>query len=305
MENKNILNIAIVLTVGVILAGSLLMPVISAYGDETLTVHNTGAYFTTSDENEHTLVINATTITYDGKPCIYPDMELYGSATLMVGPDWFLRIAKLTTPAGAIEYIITGPPQQYNRVGTSEEGDCVVTINGSDISAVCGERTVTRTGMEYTISDRGNWVLSHDPYVLENTQFVAAIRNVSNIDVLEIVRGTINDPDNYTTTMCRTWYFSQQVTGTLTDSDYTVSLATVNGPLKKLNEITQTATVNFEGVGDVTRTITIDYILVPETITYNNPDYVGYSGLIYAIPVMVIIALLMVAVGGLFLRRSD
>lgn len=279
MENgfmNKIIGLVLVLVIGATLVGGLLAPTISGLTDKQLTVTNEGSYFTVPDDGEHTLVVNGTQITYDGQPCVYPDMELYSSATVMVGSDWFLRISKTTNPANSIEYVIAGPPQQYSRLGNSvTDGDCTITINGASITAVCGSVTQTRTGMEYTIADKGDWVLSHDPYVLADTQFVAAIRNISSIDIMEIVRGTIDSPADYTAVMCRTWHFNETKTGTLTDSEFSVNLANVNGPLKKLNEITQTATVNFEGVGDLQRTITIDYILVPAQLTYDNPAYIG------------------------------
>lgn len=307
MNANDLIKLVVGVIVGALMLSAILTPMIHASTDETITIKNEGAYFTTPDENEHTLLINATEITYDGEPCIYPDMELYGSATVLVGNDWFLRISKSTNPANSIEYVIAGPPQQYTRIGNSiTDGECVITINGTGITAVCGSTTATRTGVEYIIADQGEWVLSHDPYVLANTPFVAAIRNISAIDIMEIVRGTINTPAEYETTMCRTWHFSELKTGTLTDSEFTVSLADADGDLKKLNEITQTATVNFEGVGDITRTITIDYILVPETITYDNPDYVGdnIAQILGVIPILVTVGLILGVVGVAFSRRE-
>lgn len=105
---NKLIQYVVMAAVGVLIFSALLIPFTHSATAEQLTVTNTGSFFTTPDDGEHTIVINAETITYDGKPCIYPDLSLYGSATVIVGEDWFLRLEKSTSTG--VNYILAGPP---------------------------------------------------------------------------------------------------------------------------------------------------------------------------------------------------
>lgn len=292
------------LMVGVLLLACFI-PSITAYTDETKTIKNVGSYFTTPDDGEHTIVIDATTITFDGEPCIYPDLSLYGSANAIIGEDWFLRL-EFNPNNNLVSYILAGPPQQYVNLGNSSMGALTVTINGNGFTTtnLSTSTEVTRTNVTWFITDKGDYVLSHDPYVLDGTTFVGAIRNVTAYDLFEIVTGTIDTPSEYVTTPVRMYSFTSTETGTFTSASYTVDLATVNGDLKKLNQITEDMTCTYPTDGEVTRTINIDYVIVPVSLTYDNPAYVGgvLSIIMQMLPLIIGVGLLMVGVAYFITR---
>ena len=298
MDIKNWMAVLIGLLVGIIILACFI-PSITAYTDETKTIENVGSYFTTPDDGEHTIVIDATTITFDGEPCIYPDLSLYGSANAIIGEDWFLRL-EFNPNNNLVSYILAGPPQQYVNLGNSSMGALTITINGDGFTTtnLSTSSEVTRSNVTYFIADKGDYVLSHDPYVLNDTAFVGAIRNISNYDLFEIVSGTIDTPDEYVTTPIRLYSFTSTEMGTFGSASYTVDLATVNGDLKKLNQITENMTVTFPTDGEVTKTINIDYVIVPVEITYDNPAYAGgvLSIIMQMLPLIIGVGLLMVGV---------
>lgn len=304
MDIRNWTAVLLGLLVGVLVLACFI-PSITAYTDETKTVENVGSYFATPDDGEHTIVINATTITFDGEPCIYPDLSLYGSATVIIGKDWFLRLEKSSSTG--VNYILAGPPQQYVNLGNAGIGDLTVTISGTEFTTtnLSTSSTITRSDVTYFIADKGDYVLSHDPYVLDSTEFVGAVRNVSSYDLFEIVTGTISTPDDYTTTPVRMYSFTSTETGTFTSASYTVDLASVNGDLKKLNQITENMTVTYTTDGEVTKTITIDYVIVPVSLTYDNPAYVGgvLSIIMQMLPLIIGVGALMVGVTYFITRR--
>lgn len=307
MDPKKLATIIVAVIVGVILTSAILVPIVSDHTSAQKTVTNEGSYFTTPDDGEHTVVINAETITYDGEPCIYPDLSLYGSATLMVGEDWFVRLN--TATGNTVAVTIAGPPQNYANMGNSADGDITIVINGTGISATSATQTtpIVRTGLTYTIADKGDYVLAHDPYVLANTEFVGAIRNTTAYDVFEIVSGPIGTVADYDTVACRLWSFGETVTGTMTGATYTTTLNTVDGDLKKLDVINQTIDMSFPEAGAVSRNITIDYVIVPVSITYDNPAYVGnnLSSMLNIIPIIVIMGLVVGLAAAFFAGRND
>lgn len=303
-----VISLVVGLTVGVLLMMGLVAPLVADHANETKTATNIGSYFTTPDEGEHTIVIDRDTITFDGKSCNYPDLSLYGSATAIIGEDWFLRL-ELNTGNNLVSYILAGPPQQYVNLGNSSMGALTVTINGDGFTTtnLSTSSEVTRSNVTWFITDKSDYVLSHDPYVLNDTAFVGAIRNVSNLDLFEIVTGTINTPAEYETTPIRMFNFTSSETGTFTSASYTVDLADVAGDLKKLNQITEQLTTAYQTDGEVTKTITIDYVIVPASITYDNPAYVGSgsAALLKVIPLMVGICLIAFAAFAVRGRMND
>lgn len=306
MDTNKMIGLVVGVMVGIIIMSAALFPTIHASTDQTFTKTNVGSFFTTPDENEHTIVIDDTTITFDDNECIYPDLTLYGSATAMVGEDWFLRL-ELNTNNNLVTYILCGPPQQYVNLGNSSGGDLVITVSGTDVAFDGPSTDTTRNNLTYMIADKGDYVLSHDPYVLENTEFVGAIRNSTSLDIFELVTGSIGDTTTYDTTAVRIWSFSTTETGTLVSASYTVDLLNVYGDLKKLDKITETMDMTFTSAGDQSRTITIDYIIVPKEITYDNPAYVGddLADLFSVIPILITVGLILGIVGAVFVRRLE
>lgn len=303
MESKTLIGAIMAAVVGIILLGSLLGPTITAYNEPEREVTNTGSYFTVPDGEDHTIIVKADSITYDGEACIYPDLSIYGSATILIGDGWFCRLAN---ESQGIQFVVAGPNQTYQNLGYlgGTITDVTIAISGTSATFDNGISTPsTRTDLEYTIAPSGDYVLSHDPYFIEDTVFIGAIRNMQQQhDIFEIVAGEFTDPENISAEGCRLYNFSTTSTTTLESSSVVVSADSLaGGNLYKLDVMTQSFVLGDDTEG----TITIDYIIVPEKITYVNPDYIGdsTSAMIAAIMVLMIAALVIGAVA--FLRPRD
>lgn len=298
----NLIALILALAVGVILTGALLAPVVAEYSDDTTTYTNIGTPFTVADESEHTLIVAQDhTITFDGNPVPYPDVNHSGQVILMYGSDWILRMAQ-SNPTATASFSLAGPTDVFDYLGDSTTGDLTVSINGSDVSCSLGSTTKTRENMTYSICDKGAFVLSTSPHIVDSTEILVGLRNNSNeasADVFEIVSGTI---DNLEATMARAVISTASPNTGTTSSTFEVTTSEANGELLSLDLITQTVTF----WNSTTGTIAFDYAIVPETIEYANPNQIdGASSIIAAIPIIVIVALVLMAVGiGVNMRRE-
>ena len=310
---NKLIQYVVMAAVGVLIFSALLIPFTHSATAETLTVTNEGAYFTTPDDGEHTIIIQHGQITYDGAACVFPDVSLYGSATLMIGDNWFLRcdsgIDPATTP---LRYLIAGPPQQFSVIGTIDpatDDALTVTINGAAISATIGDTTVERENLRYTIANTGDFVLSNKPYILDNTPIIGGIRTQTNVggqsgDIFQIIEGNVGDIENMDATICRLFVFNVG-TFAVIDTEFSANTQAVNGDLLKLNSINESAV--FGENNEYTANITITYVIVPVTITYDNPEYVGdnLASVIGVIPLIVIVGLIVGIVGVIAVRRGN
>lgn len=291
--------------IGVLVFASLLIPFVDSGTAETLTIKNTGSYFTTPDEGEHTVIVDANTITYDGNACVYPDLSLYGSATVAIGADWFVRL-EWNTAHTTVSYVVAGPPQQYVNLGNSSSGALTISINSNEVTLTGPNNSITRTGLEYIIADKGNYVMSHDPYVKNDTEFIGAIRQATSVDLFEIVKGTISDVSTYQSIIPRVYRFTPGETGSVTNMTYTVTLNDVTTDLKKLDVINESATAVFNS-GNVDLSVTIDYIIVPVSVVYTNPGYAGddVAQVLGVLPLILIFALIMGVLGYAVYTRIE
>ena len=282
MDLKNWSVVLIGLAVATIILACFI-PSITAYTDETKTIKNTGAYFTAPDENEHTIIFDNGIITYDGKECIWPDFSYFGSIALMAGEDWCLRADAYNPTTQICRIVIAGPPHTFDVLGTygpSSGTSLVISISGDDVSFIPYTGDVagterTRDGLLYTIVDKGAYVMSYKPYLLEDTPIFGSIRNnnnSANADIFENVSGTIGDVDNMTATALRLYKgAATPQTGDFTDNVFTADAENVTTNLYKLDKISQTLTL----WDDSSTTLYLSYLIVPEVIVYDNPIYAG------------------------------
>ena len=251
-----IISLIIGLVTGILLLSGLVFPMVSYSAAEDLTIKNTGAYFTTPDEGEHTIVITEHTITFDDKVCQWPDISYFGSIALMAGEDWCLRVDTYNPNTNNARALLAGPPHLFDVllfIGPSYPNNTLtITISGDDVTfipVVEGEASSERTreGLLYTIADKGSYVMSYKPYLLEDTPVFGSIRNNSNsanADIFENVSGTIGDVSNMTATALRLFKGSATPsTGDFTDNVFTADAENVTTNLYKLDKINQTLTL--------------------------------------------------------------
>lgn len=291
MENKNILNIVIVLTVGVILAGSLLMPVISDATTTERTYTNEGVYYMTDDPTDYVLEFRGTDqqiIVNDELVTTFADLP-NSAWTLISTPEYLIR---MQGPSSNYACWITSITGTNNYIGSTTTESATVILTDSTITI--GSSVFDYTGEFRGIAKTGNYVMT------PTGGFV-----VSDTDTIIIGNGA---------TTVTHWYDAFYIIGTVDDiqvstsDSITVSNVTVhaneimgfNGSI--VNDISFVATD-----GTTTVDATYNRVIVPAEVTIDKTVKLtpGEIALINTIPVMVIVALLMVAVGGLYLRRND
>lgn len=296
MEKNNIFALVIALVVGIILAGSVLMPVMNTYDEPTRTYINEGIPFELADPNDtdtHTIIVDANGITSDG---ISVGSDLFVDYTIVFGEHSIIRY---TSTTGRVAYggIDTSESSGQNwidlRSGDTEQV-LTITISGDSLTAVNGTTTKTIEDQWAFISTEGNYRYTLNPCVTSTDRIIGG--------------GVTYSPFSSATVIC----FDGTTEGinagvyryspTVTIDDITVNTSTVTTNLLKIDSIVFDCTQS-----DTDKTATYTYFLAPEKITYNNPEYMGnnYATLLGAIPIMVIVALLMLAVGAIALRRAD
>lgn len=304
METKNVLSGIVSLTVVVICVAVIMMPVLADYTSTTRTYTNEGSYFIAPDGEDHTIVFGADAATVDGTTVEYPEGFGTGtskSTTVAFGEDWVLRLVN-----GYTRLQLAGPPHAYDAESLSSDG-ITASITGTTLDVTINSTDYTLTDCQYYLAAEGEHVLCYNPYVKEDTQIVGGIYATGNTsddvryDLFEVVSGTI--ADGFTASVCRAAIFtSPSTTGNIT-STFETNTETVSSDLLKVNSIVQDVTF----VDDSTAEVTLTYLIVPETITYTNAEYLGSgnSALLSAIPVLVIVSLVIAAVGMLVVRNRD
>ena len=311
MEKMNALTLIITLVVGVILTGALLGPVVNDATKTEATFTNEGYFYMQKISAEDT---NTYTLTYEYDPDAVTYSYTYNgdaidtsnwpaqplNVTLATdGETWLVR-------AGLNEYIGLqgfgtdingGGHNTWKTVATFEEGTITITYtNSSDV-------TSTKTG---TYTDL--WIYSPTPtdyvmkkadkaaYLLNDSEYLAmGVTSMSAWNTVIQITGTVEDftativyPPNLTTTVTNKAIDSETVSG-------------YNG-LNSLDKLTFT-------INDGTTSVnaTYSYFIVPAEVTSELTNHLtpGQISLMGAIPVMVIVALLMAAIGAIALRRAD
>lgn len=282
----NVLTLIITLVVGVILAGSLLAPVISnaqtTIGDP-ITYTNTGPYgelYVTDDvSGTHTIVMSAAdnTITYDGEVITTPARG-------------YLVVSDAITVAytGSYMTICYGSDQyQFNATWgnsydiTFENGTATMIRTSSS-----GDTTFTKeyTWIGYKVSENGNYIN------------VSSNVNVYCNDVKNMIA-----MGNYTSGDNDTFYIVKDGKVNLTNTTYTGSVALRSDTLVSGT----TDVINSYIVISVDDETFTPYVwAVEKTIMGHESGGASYT-LLGAIPILLIVALLMVAIGAIAFRRND
>lgn len=308
MDNK-ILTLCITLVVGVILAGSLLVPVLNSATETERTFENEDYFFTmdkilADDSETHTIVWEATDpdqLTIDGT-AFYPDWS--GSVTvaciesdivrcLFVGGDYILNVIGVD--------LVNGWGWTDHTSITAEFSNGTMTVTRV-ISGNTQVKTFSYTDA-YIINPTGTgeYVMktpTASAYVLEDSPILGM--GLSNFggsgNNLIRVSGDVTD-------------LTASVVSTPVSSDITIGDLTITSTeLTKYRGLYTFDKVEFPvTVEDTTTTITYSYVIVPASVTAELTNHLtpGQIALMSAIPIMVIVALLMVAIGAIAYRRAD
>ena len=298
--NNKLIPIVLTLVVGIILAGSVLMPVINDATETERTFINDGYMRYSAIESTATDEI---TIEWDytapksltvGDETI--DLSVLDKDTSIVfGDNWSVRY----TTAGDLQYI-GNLNADYLFVTATDEANLTITLNAGSATLVSGTTTKTNTyTTAYYPNNDGTMIMkkaNESAYLLKDSSIISAngITNVPGGSVGIRFTGTINDGFDFTYYRNTAEYEEENVSANYSEiSEYT--------DLVKLNNIT------FNLVsGDNDILATYSYFLIPYEVTAENshPLSPGQIALMGAIPVMVIVALLVVAV-GVVARRNE
>ena len=301
MKN-NILTLAIVLTVGVILTGSLLMPILSDYAESEKTYTNLGMPFAEVDDSTHTIVVNSDGITVD-------DTEI----DLTLFPGTFPNYSIVYSEHGFVRWDKTNVMYSCNKESGSAaviaQFDCstntvTIEISGSTATVSSSDTTVTPRQISDVlcyIAPEGKYTLSLNPYVTDESQMIAGgITVFTNplVNLYLVWNGTIEEITSLVLAV------GGGYDATVADPEINTTAITTN--LVKIDSITFDVELAKDG-NTYDRTATYTYFVVPAKVVYENGAYLGdaESSLIGAIPVLVIISLVLLGVGAIGLRNRD
>ena len=285
--NNKLITICITLVVGVILAGSVLMPILQDATTTEKTFTNVGYYYMT-DLGEDSIVYtyDGTKWTIDGEETTISNSE----ATTLVAGDGFivrangqLRGSTIASPASISNLTVTatGLSMSYTK---PDETTATATVSGTVYYCAVNEKT------DHTLS-RYNVPV----YVNGDSDILADGMSGIATNVTSVFKIEGNIDDGFTVT--------PQNAG-VTVSDVTCNYTAVQGynDLYQIESITFNTTYN-----DVVRVQSYSSYVAPTEVTAEKSQHLnnGEIALISAIPIMVIIALVMVAVGSLYFGRND
>lgn len=295
MESKNLLTLAITLTVGIILAGSLLMPVLN---DATTTEHkiiNTGAYNMTDVDDDYSIIYDPSgKLTIGDKEIAFSDLPTT-AITLASAKDMLLRMQNIADQSYGV-WLFKGDDTPRNVASNSSTETVTITINNGHIT--WGNSDIT-----YTSDESVRLIDPDGAYVMTDANKPATVLQDTTVII------------GNGTTQVNSWTNRFYIEGTAEDitvtpsSGITVSNITVNTTeisqykeAVKLNSVTFTAT-------DGTNTVDATYnrVIVPVEIDAELAQHLdnGQIAIMNAIPIMIIVALVAMAAGALYFKRDD
>lgn len=294
MESKNLIGTIISIAVVVICVAAVMVPILDDAASSTRTYTNAG-YYRMAD------IDGAVTIEWDhtAPTQIKVNDEIVslasvprGTITTLVATDGMLiRYAPVTSGTFVQSYSSSG----YLGTGSTAGDDMTIEIADGSISATVGTTTYTKsitTG--YHVSDSGDWMLkaNHaDAFVHTSDSLVVLAGNTSvgSSTVGVFASGSIDDGLDTTTVQTN----SVTINPTYGDASFTFTEVDDAVDLVKLSKCEFDITV-----GGTTAPAAYSSFLVPYKVTAakEHPLSDGAASLISAIPALVIVSLVVLAV---------
>lgn len=290
----NILTLAITLTVGIILAGSLLMPVISEATETEKTFNNEGYYYMTDlGEDSITYVFDGSKWTIND---VVVDIDITDLTTIVAAENVIIRAngyfrGTTTINASALNLTVTAD----SITGTATVSGNTQTINLSLDVYYCA--VTEPTG--YVLSKYNTPTYLHkDSDILADGQS-AYTPSASAVFRIE---GNINDGFTVTPALA-------SITVTDVKCNYTVIDEYID--LYRVDSITFKSVYNSgtpsDPSDDVVRDQTYSSYVVPASVTSEMTNHLnsGEIAILNALPVLIIAALVLMAAGAIILKRED
>lgn len=290
--------------VAIILVTCVLVPIINDSTSAEITRVNSGDRFalvSTENATTHTITAartgNATTLALDTDTAIKMPKN---NTPLIYGDDWMVMIYK----NGNIEYIVgdgTG-----NKMLTPDTGDY-------SISMTISVPTGTFSATEYSASafsdndtiaypnPTGTYVLTSRPYLLpDSTIYMAYYGQLNGTGGNTVTIGYIG------TGSASTLASNVSEISPVSDPAYDITDSTVNVSINEISTVAvQLGSVSVvtewddSGTAKGTTTANVQYVLAPQTVTYENPNYDdngAINAIIGIIPLLVVVGIVLGAI---------
>lgn len=298
MELNKMVYTIITLSVVIISVAAIMMPVLNNATQTTATLSNASG-----DELGQLIAIDSTTeyemtwdVTTPGVATVNgSEIDLY-SGTLICGgdPDFLIRYY-----SGSTSYMQGRDGTPAN--GFTADSTLSITIAEGSATIVADGDSYTYTITEgFALADSGEYVMkssTQSAYMLADSEFYAyGVSSTDGSTLWMTISGTIED--GATTTII------SGPEGTF--SDIVVDATEVDGYVDTyaLDKITLTFTNSSTSVDTA---LTYNYFIVPASVTAELPQHLtsGEIALLNAIPALVLVCLVMVAVGLSASKRDD
>ena len=303
MEKTNLLTLVVTLTVGIILAGSLLMPVLSDATTTEKTFENEGVFnygiFTPDDE--YTLTYTQTTGELIVNDVVVPGFDTLNKAYSIVATDDYLARYGSTSGGYYLQNIGYEGANLFVDSGvtatiTISDGDLSVTWVKADNTTVT--KTVTFTEMYAIVPTTNNAIMkvaADQVYIKGDSELYASgLTTITLWTNMFHFEGTYNDGITITSPTFPT--------ATYDNIEWNIEPVSGYVDLYKLTSIEFDITYN-----DTVTHATYSYFGVPEKVTAELSQHLntGEIALLNALPVLVIIGLVLAGVGAIFVRNRD
>ena len=308
MEKMNALTLIITLVVGVILTGALLGPVIgdATATEKTLTNEGICSMAAFDDQSNISLSWDHTN----------PEMITVNGETIALPQPTGIPLSIIASDAWGVRYLVQNDSVLNLTLfdGTASTKFSVLSTGTEDLLITLSEGTATFTHGENSITEtyeQGYYIAKEGEYVMKNPSETAYLKGDSTVystgrtgglssltpqsNVNLHLQGTIDGGIEVTSLYPPAYTTSDVIVNAVADSKYI--------DLYKFDNVTFTVIDS----GSNTGTAVYSQVIVPASVTAELSDHLtpGQISLMGAIPVMVIVALLMAAVGAIALRRAD
>lgn len=306
MEKTNLLTLVVTLTVGIILAGSLLAPVVADATTTERTFVNDGAFYVEVDPSETYTVeydkaADLGVVYINGEPL---SVNFSTGYTILAIDNAILRLQSGDT---TIQYkgngsYITGIKNLDITVANG-------TITGTYIGTSNVETawpTTTYTECHIASPAKQDFVMTEYNSTVkmkgDSEIFAFGQTSVKNNTVLLLFKIEGNIKDGVTVTALGS--SSGVVDSNAVVSDLTINATPVNGYIDLYDLSSITFNVGYE---DTTTAVTYSAYIVPESVTAELANHFnsGEIAILNAIPMLIIIGLVLLGVGAIFVRNRD
>ena len=307
MEINRFVTVAIGVFVAAIVILSIVAPVIHAGTAEKLTYENEGMpYAETAADETHTIVISSSSFVVDDvaiDTSLFP--EGFDQFTILYGTIGTVRYDLTNSNIRAVENSVISNISFLSATITISINGTTATITSSDEMVA----SATVTGITHYISNSGDWVLSLKPVV--NTDSVMVGEGQTTWQTAAGIPALLNVYVYWTGTIATVTgsiitYWATTAWSAVQIEDISVNTTELDNGLYRVDSVvlnfTSTAVSDSE---DYETQATYTYFLVPASVEYDNPAYIGaiVTTIAGILPVLMLVGVMLFVVGAMISNR--